>query len=546
MTWVQGQILQQGRYTIIEVLGDGGFGVTYLAFDRNDKTTVVIKIPIQFDRVELSRIDVDKYYKRLEREEIVLKRLNHQNIVKVLDLFREAEILCLVIEYVKGETLTKYIERKEYLSEDEVLDIFRKLAAAMQVVHQNDLLHCDIHPENIMVRDSGEPILIDFGSAKLLQPHSVTVTTTHKINYSSPEQILGGEPKLTWDVYSFAASMYFAVTGKHPLSAGDRTLNKNNDFIPPQKERPELSDWVNQAILNGMELEAEDRSQSFEEWIELLQPPKTDESSPPRKRRKPSTFFLWRSPWVAIGCLPLAFVPTGILLYIRSTTTIAVNEMAVNAAVIIAAIAVAAKVISIISGQRNGTSELSSTVFIVAFFAFLWAVLVSIAGIIANIAGMRITAIAPWVLDLSWALVWSSVWFLVGLGILNLFVHLAIDNIDAEDESNEWFHILLLVGGLLVDMMMAVDTTAAYSTNIAILLRIAWVFSTFSLLTISAFCFFNLSKLSKKRYLRVQHIRLTIIFLSALFGLALGGGAGWWFKPHIPRHWIVAITFSIR
>jgi tRNA A-37 threonylcarbamoyl transferase component Bud32 len=520
MTWVQGQTLQKGRYTIIEVLGDGGFGVTYLAFDRNDKTAVVIKIPIQFDRVQLSRIDVDIYYKRLEREEIVLKRLNHQNIVKVLDLFREAEILCLVIEYVKGETLSKYVERKEYLFEDEALDIFRKLAAAMQVVHQNDLLHCDIHPENIMVRDSGEPILIDFGSAKLLQPHSVTVTTTHKINYSSPEQILGGEPKLTWDVYSFAASMYFAVTGKHPLSAGDRTLNNNNGFIPPQKERRELSDWVNQAILNGMELEAEDRSQSFEEWIELLQPPKTDESSPPRKRRKPSTFFLWRSPWVAVGCLSLAFVPTGILLYLGNTTAIAANVAKTVAAFV-----------TVFIFWRSDTDRITPRalfpgciLFLIGGIALLCPVLVPTAITIAHMVGMSI-AVEPWVLALSWALFWSSLWTLAGFTFAGAGGE---GNYDDDDNSNEWHHLLVLVGGLLGDTMSAYSISERL--ELKVFLSLFWGIITFSLLIKSDFCFLNLSKLSRKRYLRVQHIRLVIIFLSAFLGLALGCGAGWWFK----------------
>lgn len=286
MAWEKGQTLQYDKYSIIEVIGKGGFGLTYLARDNFRKQDVVIKRPVQLDGE-----DMDKYYQRLKREGEVLVPLNHPNIVKVIDRFWEDGIPCLVIEYVKGKTLYQYIDSKKYLSQDKALECFRKLAEALQVVYQEKIYHCDIHPGNIMIRDSSEePVLIDFGSAKLLQPHSVSVSTTINTSFSPYEQMLGGEPLPTWDVYALAASMYFAVTGKKPLPAAHR-MSKNNDFIPPQKERRELSDWVNQAILKGMALEPEDRSQSMEAWLDLLQPPKVvieEPSQPPKPAPPPS------------------------------------------------------------------------------------------------------------------------------------------------------------------------------------------------------------------------------------------------------------------
>lgn len=160
---------------------------------------------------------------------------------------------------------------------------------------------------------------------------------------------------------------------------------------------------------------------------------------------------------------------------------------------------------------------------LVGGIAFVWAVLFTLVGMIANMVGMNI-AIEPWVLilSLSWELFWASLWMLIGFMLASSCAALA--DYDDDDTSNKWFDLLIFVGGLLGAIM------SVHCNIIGINWTFAWISLTFLLLNISNFCFLNLSKLSKKRYLRVQHIRLIIIFLSALLGLALGGGAGWWFK----------------
>jgi hypothetical protein len=224
---------------------------------------------------------------------------------------------------------------------------FITLAKALKEIHEKKILHCDIHPENIIFRQSGEPILIDFGSVKLLGEHSVSVSTTQNARYAPLEQ-RGDEtePLPTWDVYGLAASLYFAVTGREPIGPVERSLTNGNDpLVPPKQENFAVSDWMNQAILQGMALRPSDRSPSMQEWLNLLQPPQVvpkvparlPEKPKPRKiftRRKPS--FPWTSPWVSLVFLLLALLPTGFMIGVGHRTSEGSLVSVVAAAMIVA------------------------------------------------------------------------------------------------------------------------------------------------------------------------------------------------------------------
>lgn len=353
--WAEGHQLRSGEYEIVKQIGFGGFGLTYLANkltvdplapkldDLNrDKAKrehriagryagdlrevdlnlnrarfedvvsdrlqqVVIKSPNRGFRDDR---DYEKFVRRFQHEAQVLGKISHPNVVRVLDFFEEEGIPCLVMEYVKGETLSKSVGQRGCLTEEEAVQYFGKLAVALDRVHQAELIHCDVHPGNIILRQvdaqTQEPVLIDFGSAKSLQPSTLTVTTTVNQNYAPYEQQQDGKRHPTLDVYGLAATLYFAVTGEKPEPAMNRKLYGDR-LQPPQKLRSSLSNCLNQAILKGMALEADDRPHSMQVWIKLL-----------LSQQEPAF------PWTPLFFFLLGFLPIGILLGLSDHWTMAV------------------------------------------------------------------------------------------------------------------------------------------------------------------------------------------------------------------------------
>lgn len=291
--WVKGQLLQSDKYKVVQQIGGGGFGLTYLAVDVVLHRQVVIKTPNQQFRADQ---DYEKFVRRFQREGQALSKTDHPNVVRVIEYFDQAGMPCLVMAYIEGNTLNERIRSKGRLSQDEAIRCFRKLAETLHYLHQQELIHCDIHPGNIILRPDGEPVLIDFGSAKLLQPGTFTVTTTVNESFAPYEQgNQENDPQAALDVYGLAATLYFALTGQKPQAAINRRLY-GDKLVPPQRLREGIANWLNQAILEGMALEAKDRPVSMQAWIGLLQPPKAKFS------------------WGRLGFLLVSYLLTGLIL----------------------------------------------------------------------------------------------------------------------------------------------------------------------------------------------------------------------------------------
>lgn len=278
MQWQTGDTLRAGKYRIQRELGRGGFGITYLAEDVSLQRLVVIKAPNQSFSKEQ---DYEKFIRRFQREGQALAKIGHPNVVQAIELFQEDNLPCLVMAYIDGETLKEYIQASGPLPQEQAVATFRKLASALQQVHSAGLIHCDIHPGNIILQANGEPVLIDFGSAKLAQPSTSTLSTTVNDGYSPYEQ-RKGDPQPTWDIYALAATLYFAVTGHKPVPSLDRKYD-GDTLKTPQQYRAALSDWLNAAILQGMAVEPKDRPPSVEDWQAW------PDSRPKRSVAKPST-----------------------------------------------------------------------------------------------------------------------------------------------------------------------------------------------------------------------------------------------------------------
>ncbi|NEP60998.1 MAG: protein kinase [Symploca sp. SIO2G7] len=281
-----GQQLNDRNYTIKDKLpdGSGGFGITYLVEDRDGRKLVIKTL----NDTVLARNDPKSKSDFLNEAER-LGKCTHKHIVKFKTFFMERlnneNLFCIVMEYIKGQTLESYVENSRTIPEAEALLYIRQIGEALTVVHQEGLLHRDVKPRNIMLRavanDNSEAVLIDFGIAREFQPGQTGKHTVFRSEgYTPPEQYnQKAKRNAGTDIYALAATLYYLLTKTVPLRAPDRdwSQNQTDPLKPPQQINPKISDRVNKAILWGMQLQAQDRPQSVEEWLEYF-----NDDNPPK------------------------------------------------------------------------------------------------------------------------------------------------------------------------------------------------------------------------------------------------------------------------
>lgn len=267
MSWVAGQQLQGGKYTIDRKIGTGGFGITYLAMTENQQQVVIKTL----NETILDHPDCAKFQQDFQNEALRLGKCSHSHIVKIYDFFQEEPLPCLVLEYIDGEDLASWVTHRGIFSEAEALHYIQQIGEALVEVHRNGFLHRDLKPQNIMLRTGNpEAVLIDFGIAREFTPN-LTQTHTQFVsdNYSPIEQYdRRAKRDVYTDIYSLAATLYAILTGELPMAAPVRAAG--TQLEPPKQFNPHLSDRVNDAILKGMALLPEDRPQSVQEWFQLL------------------------------------------------------------------------------------------------------------------------------------------------------------------------------------------------------------------------------------------------------------------------------------
>jgi eukaryotic-like serine/threonine-protein kinase len=267
MTWSTGKQLKDGKYTVKRPLAQGGFGVTYLAEDNDLGRKIVIKTINEKLQYEPEFAWVQKNFLK---EAQSLARFQHPHIVQVYDIFQENDVSCIVMEYVAGENLYEIVTRKGALLEAEALEYIRQIGDALITVHQHGLLHRDINPRNIILRaGTSNAVLIDFGLAGEFKVQYTTSQLSISHGYSPAEQYASRvKMGIYSDVYSLAATLYFLLTGVTPISAIDRMMGEV--LTPANALNKSIQDSVNQAIIQGMLLDAKSRPQSMQEWLQLL------------------------------------------------------------------------------------------------------------------------------------------------------------------------------------------------------------------------------------------------------------------------------------
>jgi len=274
-------------YEIRDILGQGGFGITYLAQDLNLAHEVAIKEYLPVDlaiRTKSGTVSPvsdehhERYYWGLERfldEARTLGQFKHPNIVQVRNVFEANNTAYMVMEYELGETFQDILNRRKTVSEQDLKTIIFPIVDGMKVVHAAGFIHRDIKPANIFLRVDGDPVLLDFGSARTsLGQGDQSLTSIFSRGYAPIEQYnTGEESQGAWtDIYSMGATMYRSISGIAPTDAVDRSAAIAQIGCDTYVSITEIAgDGYSEdflvAVDYALQFRQQDRPQSMSEWI---------------------------------------------------------------------------------------------------------------------------------------------------------------------------------------------------------------------------------------------------------------------------------------
>ena len=279
------EIILDKRYRILRKIGEGGFGVVYEAENLHTGKRVAIK--------KQKTGDIRRF---LREARILRDYADEPNIVTVFDYFEENGKAYLVMEYLDGKTLAKAVRQSGKWPAEKAVHAFVPVMHALEHMHKTGVIHRDISPDNLKVRPDGSLVLMDFGTAKQESDTSVTQGAVYKSIYSPPEQRdVGTTARSTTDVYALAATLYFAITGTEPEDVLSRLLF--DELKRPSEAGSDILPAAEAALLSGMELRPEDRTQTVQEMrkaLEAVYPDLTEDEKnaivEKRKRRKQLLF----------------------------------------------------------------------------------------------------------------------------------------------------------------------------------------------------------------------------------------------------------------
>ena len=297
-------------YQIDKVLGQGSFGITYLAsikingalgsIDANVKVTVKEFFMANFNGrqgctvTSGSQDGMYGYYKhKFTQEAINLSKLHHPNIVNVLEAFEENNTVYYAMEYIDGGSLDKKIEQNQKLSEKQCMELTKQIGSAVSFMHDNMMLHLDLKPSNIMLKQNGDAVLIDFGLSKQYtengEPETLTKVGGGTPGYAPLEQISYRDGKgfpVTMDVYALGGTMYKMLTGVRPPEASDIL----EDGFPLQElTNRNVSEHTAVVIAKAMMPKRSERYQSVMDMINDLSSESPFSNSSHQARKEEST-----------------------------------------------------------------------------------------------------------------------------------------------------------------------------------------------------------------------------------------------------------------
>ena len=258
-----------GRYEIIEQVGVGGMSYVYKAYDTKKKKIVAIKML----REELA-ID-EEFVNKFKSEALACIDIKHNNVIGAYDVVDEGNMHYIVMEYVDGTTLNKYIKNKGKLTNEETVNISLQVAKGIQAAHKKGIIHRDIKPQNIVINDKNIVKITDFGIARAITSTTKNISVIGTVHYISPEQVRNTKVDFRSDIYSFGCTMYEMITGVVPFE-GDTPLDiiishLRNNLQSPSLKNDKIYKSLEKIILKAARMLPSERYQNIEDMIKDLE-----------------------------------------------------------------------------------------------------------------------------------------------------------------------------------------------------------------------------------------------------------------------------------
>jgi len=287
-----GAKLLRGQYEILRFLSNGGFGITYLARDSLERDVVIKECfpgalcqrngdsveAIDPDHKDDLRAIIDLFIQEARNH----ARLVHPNIVDVHQVFEDNDTAYIAMDFIQGCDLLDYVENPENKTgPDFIVQVTEKMLSAVSFIHQSGMLHRDISPDNILIDENGDPVLIDFGAAREQAANQSAALLTLRVikdGYSPHEfYVRGADQGPSSDLYVLAATLYHAISGERPIDGQTRLNAFNNGqddpYTPLAGRYKGYPEGFLEAIDKAMEVHATDRLQSALDWLRMFRGP---------------------------------------------------------------------------------------------------------------------------------------------------------------------------------------------------------------------------------------------------------------------------------
>jgi serine/threonine-protein kinase len=266
--------LLNDRYKIERQIGSGGMALVYEAKD----ILLDRKVAIKMLRPEF--VSDEDFINKFRHEAKAVAKITHPNVVSIYDIVESENSLYLVMEFIEGRDLKSIIKKRGKLSVVEALDIANQVTAGVEVAHENNIIHCDIKPHNILITDNNQVKVTDFGIARAVTSSTMTITDTimGSANYFSPEQAQGREISTYSDIYSIGIVLYEMISGQVPFD-GESPISVALKHIQKEPKElielsPSIPEEVNNLVMKALSKDPKDRhknaAQLREEIVKTL------------------------------------------------------------------------------------------------------------------------------------------------------------------------------------------------------------------------------------------------------------------------------------
>ena len=254
------------QYNFIRLIGEGGMGKVYEAYDNTLKRKVAVK------RIRPELLKNGSFREQFLSEARTVAMLRHPSIVEIYTVIETTTSLYLVFEYVDGQTLETRLDIDNYIPFKEIKEIFKSVCAGLAYAHSLDIVHCDLKPGNIMIADFGPAKVMDFGVAQKIvkeKKDKETFSVAGTPAYMSPEQQRGFTSKQS-DIFSLGVCLYEALIGVVPWGVKGYDLN-TKEIVKPSKINPRYPKELDDLLVKALAPNEEDRIQTVEEFWKILE-----------------------------------------------------------------------------------------------------------------------------------------------------------------------------------------------------------------------------------------------------------------------------------